>query len=279
MNNTCIQLCLDNFISSTEVFHLARTTITSAHDLRKHYHDYHEIFWVKEGHGFHLINGREIEIQPGSFWMIRPEDEHTFRMHPREKGLVITNIAFQNQELIRFKERYFSDSSSFFWAKSELPFYCTLEKNQLNDLTIVVDKFMVSERKYLQFDHIMLHIFEMLLIKGNVNNIPQWLSYALKVFNTPVHFNSGVAGFVSLTGKSSDHVNRVIKSCLNQTVTETINNIRLEFASRQLVYTNTPIKIISSECGFSSVSYFHRLFKSKFGITPLEYREKNYKVF
>lgn len=271
---------LNDFLENEEVFHLARTTINSQKDLIYHHHDYVEIFWIKEGSGKHLVNGQEIPIQQGSLWMIRPEDRHTFKMAAKSTGLVITNIAFAKDDLNYFRNRYFKDSYTYFWETGEIPFHTVLNREQLSDISNLSDNLLIKERSYLHLDHVLLHIFEMLTEENfNYEAFPHWLSHALKQYSTPKYFNSGVPGFVKLTGRSADHVNRVIKSYMRQTLTETINKLRLEFASKQLALTNTPIKIITAECGYASLSYFHRLFKSKYGISPKEYRERNKKVF
>jgi mannose-6-phosphate isomerase-like protein (cupin superfamily) len=68
----------NDFVRDDEVLHLARVTIYSRRDISLHKHDFAEIFWVENGHGTHLVNGREIKLEPGDLVMIRPDDEHTF---------------------------------------------------------------------------------------------------------------------------------------------------------------------------------------------------------
>lgn len=50
--------------------------------------------------------------------------------------------------------------------------------------------------------------------------------------------------------------------------------IKIQKAKELLTSTNMPIKEISFELNFESVSYFVTFFKSKAGITPSEYRNK-----
>jgi AraC family cel operon transcriptional repressor len=275
-----VRFSLNDFLVDDEVFHLAITTINSPKDLIYHCHDYVEVFWVKEGSGKHIINANEIPVGIGSLWMIRSEDAHTFRMDSKSKGLVITNIAFRKDDLDYFKHRYFKNDNTFFWATSKIPFHTVLSKEELLHISNIATKFLMEEKTYLHLDYILLHIFEVLTqTSSNYSTLPHWLSHAIKKFRTPVYFNSGVSGFVALTARSADHVNRTLKKYMQQTLTDTVNELRLEFASKQLIMTNTPIKIISAECGYQSISYFHRLFKLKYGRSPKAYREINKKVF
>lgn len=50
---------------------------------------------------------------------------------------------------------------------------------------------------------------------------------------------------------------------------------RLELAQRKLLVTDLPVHDISLECGFEDVSHFIRVFKSKYGLTPLQYRQQH----
>ncbi len=72
---------------------------------------------------------------------------------------------------------------------------------------------------------------------------------------------------------SEYHFMRFFKRHMNMTCIEYMNQYRLEMASRQLAGTELPITSIALESGFNNISYFNRVFKKKFGVTPKEYRK------
>lgn len=49
---------------------------------------------------------------------------------------------------------------------------------------------------------------------------------------------------------------------------------KLDLAHRKVLGTGLPIQDISLECGFEDVSHFIRVFKSRYGLTPLQYRQQ-----
>ncbi len=272
---------LETFLTNeNEAFHLARTTITSRNDLVYHRHGYAEVFWIKEGSGIHVINGREVPLPLGTLVMIRPDDAHTFRLSRGQGTLVVTNIAFPCDNLDHFRQRYFEDSASWFWKKGDLPFSIVLDIRQLNELSAMVDRLFSQPRDYLHLDYLMINIFRILTVHAPLNgHLPHWLTFALENYQSPEQFRRGIQGFVTLTGRSPDHVNRTLNRLLKQTLTETVNKARLEYAARQLTLTNAAIKKISGDCGIENIGYFHRIFKKYYGTTPREYRRKNHMIF
>lgn len=58
------------------------------------------------------------------------------------------------------------------------------------------------------------------------------------------------------------------------TLTEYVNEQRIDRAFALLKKTGKPVQEIASECGFSDASYFIRLFKRRTGLTPNQYRRQ-----
>lgn len=65
---------------------------------------------------------------------------------------------------------------------------------------------------------------------------------------------------------------------MNMTVVEYLNNLRLEKAVELFEQGNTSILEVSLATGFHNLSYFHKVFKRKFHMTPREFL-KNYRLF
>lgn len=56
------------------------------------------------------------------------------------------------------------------------------------------------------------------------------------------------------------------------TLSEYINNVRLDRAKEKLKHTDYNISEIALSCGFQNVTYFNRLFRARFGTTPKSIR-------
>lgn len=68
---------------------------------------------------------------------------------------------------------------------------------------------------------------------------------------------------------------RLFKKATDNTFIEYLNYIRLKEAEKLLLFSDMSVGDIALDCGFSSLSYFNRLFKRKNSISPLQYRKQN----
>lgn len=72
---------------------------------------------------------------------------------------------------------------------------------------------------------------------------------------------------------SRTQLNRKIRAITNYTATTYILRIRMEKAKRLLSSTEHPIGDIAMACGFEDTSYFARVFKQMFDVTPTQFRK------
>ncbi|MDQ2719901.1 MAG: AraC family transcriptional regulator [Bacteroidota bacterium] len=67
-------------------------------------------------------------------------------------------------------------------------------------------------------------------------------------------------------------LSRFFKQRTGNTFVDTLNDIRLGYASRMLIETTHSINEIAYKCGFNNMSNFNRIFKKKKDSTPREFR-------
>lgn len=110
------------------------------------------------------------------------------------------------------------------------------------------------------------------------------LSIADKSFLT--RLNDVVYGMMGNSNLSSDMVadkmcmslsqlNRKVKVITGFSSSGYILQMRLDKAKRMLASTETPVGDIATKCGFPEISYFSRIFKQTFQMTPSQYRKSH----
>ena len=82
-----------------------------------------------------------------------------------------------------------------------------------------------------------------------------------------------VADAAKAAGYSPSHFMRVFKAETGQTFVSYLTDYRLTAASYYLTETGDPIGAIASRCGFDNFSYFIRLFRKRYGVSPRDYRK------
>ena len=83
-----------------------------------------------------------------------------------------------------------------------------------------------------------------------------------------------VARITQSTNVSKSTLYRNFHSYFGCTINEYITKRRLEYAHSLLGTTQLGIEEIARTAGFSGATHFGKLFKKKYGVTPLKYRKQ-----
>ena len=81
-----------------------------------------------------------------------------------------------------------------------------------------------------------------------------------------------------IANMSESAFSRFFKLHTGRTLSDYIIDIRLGYATRQLLDTNKTIAEISFNCGYNNLSNFNRIFKRKKGCSPSEFRDSYKKI-
>ncbi len=239
-----------------------------------HNHDYHELFWVEEGAGYHWINGKKKELRPGMLILIRPEDEHGFSALP-DNLLHITNLAFFSSSWLNIQKRYFQAKPIFFALKALEKREYFLDSAKMLELHQAARDLQDGARDLLTIERFLLNIFGLLQTHWPLveqNNTPDWLFRACEEIRKLHNFEGGTLQFAKIAGRCPAHVARACKKYLNTTPTDIVNDARMIYAATRLLETDDAIVDIALDCGLENLGYFYRLFQAKFGFTPHTYR-------
>ena len=116
---------------------------------------------------------------------------------------------------------------------------------------------------------------ELLCDEGKIDNAPSWLNVFLHWLRSDHNFALGFDEICEHSGKTKQYLCSVMKKYAGTTPTAYINDLRLGYIASMLESSKTPISELCFEAGFYSESYFEKLFKEKYKITPGEYRKRN----
>ncbi len=101
----------------------------------------------------------------------------------------------------------------------------------------------------------------------------QKIAEATEIINNQVEFNFSIDYLSKKIWLSANKLQEGFKAMHSQTVTEYIRNVRLEKAERLLKTTDLTISEVVYTVGFTSRSYFSKIFKSKYNCNPKDYKK------
>ncbi len=252
-------------------------------EVTPHWHNYIELLYVVAGTGVIYIGPEKYTVYQGDFLII-----HSGEIHRVEEGRWEILVIQFNPSLLHtdydelYESQYFI---SFIQKKLKYSRHiCIPEGDSVVALLMEIQNDFSD--KYSGYE---------LNIKGNIYKLFAWLlrrQYILlptaeqvtslegaKIRNVVSYvrehyqekISDKLAARISLM--SYHYFCRTFKKVTGKTFVEYVHFIRLCEAEKLLTFTDKNITEISAEVGFSSCSYFSRLFKKEKGISPMSYRK------
>lgn len=267
------RLFLKDFLPPPGHYHFARVDLWSRTYTYFHCHDFYEVFWIEDGHGFHWINGSERPLVRGSAFLIRPEDVHDFRA-PEGRTLRLANVAFSQATLSALAARYKIFKKLF--GQSQTKRELAPEALSGAFLAGASSDLLAGEGNRFEIDRFLLNLSaELRQAHRSTPLMPDWLEKAYQGISRPEIFSGGARAFYRLAGRSPEHVIRETRRWLGLSPSDLVNRERLRFAAQQLASTHHSIAEIAAECGVENLSHFYRIFRAEHGCTPRQFRVRN----
>ena len=98
----------------------------------------------------------------------------------------------------------------------------------------------------------------------------------VKYINT--HFDESISleFLATMAELSKSHLSKLFSEEMGISVMEYLKDIRLQNAKKMLLSNSLSVTQVMQQCGFSSPSYFSKLFKQKYNVTPKELIKRGY---
>jgi AraC family transcriptional regulator len=102
---------------------------------------------------------------------------------------------------------------------------------------------------------------------------PRWLEKIREELHERFQENLSLAELAESAGVHAVHLTRTFRKFHHCTIGDYLRRLRIEYASRQLSFTDAPLAEVASLAGFADQSHFTRLFKGHTGMSPKAYRD------
>lgn len=238
-----------------------------------HDHDYFELLIILNGSYINQINGVDYVGTSNDAYLLRPSDLHKLTNNSPDAEHL--NVMFTYNF---FKTTCENISPHLFKAIMELS-NIHIKLNQADSNKIL--SLLNDAKNSLLFDD---NLYYNLLINDLMYNIltqlglfkeknPPWLTEIQKLLSSEQSLSLSVDDLVKNTHYSHTHLSRLFKEKMGISMVKYIQEVKLDYAVKYLVYSSKSISEIASMIGYKEASHFNHIFKKRFGITPLEYRK------
>jgi len=253
-----------------------------------HYHEEYELNFIENGKGARRVVGSSMEeIDNLELVLVGPNIPHAWFTH-KSKSESMLEITIQ------FHKDLFHE---VFLKRNQMNFIRLLFEQSLNGISFsrkTIER-IAPRLKDLEQKEGFVSVLELMSILHELSVSPdsRTLSGAVN-YNTDMifmhsqrvekvvafineHFHRTVrlAEAAELVDMAETAFSRFFKAKTGITFVDYLNDIRIGHASRMLIDTTAPISEIASECGFTSISNFNRIFKKQKGFVPKDFREKH----
>lgn len=253
-----------------------------------HWHNEIEITLILKGMAEYKIDFSTYKVKEGDIVIISPESLHSInKINNCEMDW--TTIVF-NLDLLKSS---FTDGCSLNYIAPilnknyKLPTIIDSKNPGYSSIYSIIENILSTyDKKDIAYE---LELKSMLFIlfanfykyeyvhkENNINELAFDLQEKIKAILNYIQENYdrdiSIEEVASLCDFSEYHFMRFFKKYVGTSCLKYINNYRLEKAAELLKSNNSSITEISLDCGFNNLSYFNKLFKRKYHLTPREFR-------
>lgn len=245
-----------------------------------HRHSYIEFFYVYEGSGIHILNGKEQILTRGDAYIMPPNDVHGF---PQKDGTIFRHMD------IGIKIDYFKKLCDFLSPGLFNDFlngdsiYFKLSSEQISKFEHYIPYLYLdqTDRTYALSAKALATTLMLLLIESHYikrPDVPSWLLELLTVLNSRNNFKLELSDLISDFPYNADYMRRLFKKHTGMTMTDYFNRQKMDHAYTLLSTTDASVETICEMVGIDSLSYFYNLFKRVFNTTPGEIQKQEIKA-
>ncbi|MCI8598742.1 MAG: AraC family transcriptional regulator [Lachnospiraceae bacterium] len=267
------QVCFDDYNSLVD------------HTLNCHWHKEFEFDLVLKGEVDFNLNGRQISVKAGECLFINSDTLHKAFQHKGAENAYVFVVVFRPELLLKqFTESSFRKYFDFKIDGLKLD-TCSFEGR--NVITLLQDIFKMDMEEYGQeflcislvakLWYYMANCLKQALPAQQCQHIAHHVKVKKMLSYIHEHFREKITiqDLIEQANISRSDCFYYFKQYAGMSPLSYINDYRLSMAGILLADPDCNITDICFAFGFSNSSYFGKLFKEKYGVSPLQYRKRH----
>ena len=250
-----------------------------------HSHNFYELVYVVQGTAVQNINGTDIEIKEGDYYIL---DFNTVHNYKNCKNFKVINCLFKPEFIdkalkgcVDFGVRRTINLIHFdYTILSKIP-----ENNIFHDDSNIKALFesMLSEYSVKKGGYIELircYLIQILVVSLRSIYVPQTDKISKTTYDiisfTEEHFNENItlSHICKNINFTLPYISKKFKEETGTSFQKYLQNLRIEQSMRLLSETDKKITEIAHDVGYNDIKFFGELFKKNIGMSPRKFRLK-----
>ncbi|MED5017511.1 AraC family transcriptional regulator [Paenibacillus chibensis] len=223
------------------------------------------------------VNGEMVRIEAGDLLIFSPDEPYELRIEEEPNA--------QNELMVESGDYHIFFGGEWideWWSRQKRP---TRIKVPLNETILSLFRQIVLEQRKMSnpFPEISGYYMRILcletdrLLREHPSTTPKtYLAYQIKHYieeHASVSFKlEDVAAHVGISVSRAVHL---FKEAFGTSIMQYTLEVRLEMARERIIFSPMSLENIAETSGFANYTYFHRVFRSRFGKSPKEFRIAN----
>lgn len=241
-----------------------------------HQHDFFELMIILDGNFTILLEGNKmVPLKKNMISLLPPDSIHQSNATGMNIQLGITRKTLEqlNSFLFGGKLKIANDIQTYSmtnnqsnYIKSQIQFASLIDTNDSEKQTIILRKLLT---------YIFTEIIHPIISSSinNLHDVPLWFFELINKCNSLEFLSCNLNEMSEEVKVSKEYLCRCFKKYTGMTASEYLNNRRMFYAANMLKNSNTEIIRICEDIGMSSLSYFYKVFKRNFGLSPSAFRK------
>lgn len=266
-------LFIHELFKSQELF---RNQLSNHSNNQYHCHEFIEIFYVISGTAQQRLNNSTIEISTGDLFLLRPSDQHSFASN--DSSFIHRDFLINPQEFQKICCFYNAPFYDLILKNPSAP-HIRLTQSHLSELESWFNRINIISNpnvKNTMYSFLLSNILGQIFNHNftDLHTEPSiWINKLISQLNSPYNFATPLDTILEEIPYSRPYICRIFKQYTGTTPVKYFNNIRLSQAYLLIKSSTTSITKIAESLGFYHRSFFYKIFKEKYGISPSEVKK------
>ena len=244
------------------------------------------LFFVSSGEGVLLIDGYEHQISANTVIYLPPFSKYRFKFkNNRSISIYVINFDLTNENSYLSRSLGTATESNFDSTKiKSFPMHNVFENPIIlynifelySSVSKCVEIFQLKDEYFSQKSSAILKLMLVDILQTSKNENVEYKLAQQVVEYIRIHYEE-----VDLTNEviavkfnyHPYHLNRIFKAYTGKPIHNYLLEYRIQKAKNYLRTTILSVTVIAEKVGFSSYTYFIKLFRERTGVSPLKYRK------